>query len=171
MYDQSKPYRRPGDNANRSTTLSLLKKQGRPQSYVQVTLSSDSGRDSESGADLFHISSPALTLLPLAFSLDDHDHLCFFWQTHNTTPHHVRNKSHTSVYHVGIHLGGTDAYAGQTPRSQRSKPRSPRCKTRPCPPPHLLLGPPRGLRVRVRARGREWSRIIRRKEGKGGRAC
>ncbi|KAG7566861.1 hypothetical protein FFLO_01362 [Filobasidium floriforme] len=32
VYDQSKPYRRPGDNANRSTTLSLLKKQGRPQS-------------------------------------------------------------------------------------------------------------------------------------------
>jgi hypothetical protein len=92
VYDQSKPYRRPGDNANRSTTLSLLKKQGRPQSYVQVALSSDSGRDSESGADLFHISSPALTLLPLAFSLDDHDHLCFFGQTHNTTPRHIASK-------------------------------------------------------------------------------
>lgn len=169
MYDQSKPYRRPGDNANRSTTLSLLKKQGRPQSYVQVALSSDSGRDSESGADLFHISSPALTLLPLAFSLDDHDDLCSLGQTHNNTSYHII--SYTTVYHVGIHSGETDAYAGQTPKSRRSKPRSPRCKTRPCPPPHLLLGPPRGLQVRVRARGREWSWITRAKEGKGGRAC
>ena len=43
--------------------------------------------DSELGADLFHISSPALILLPLAFSLDDHDDLCSLGQ--RTTTHHL----------------------------------------------------------------------------------